>query len=30
MLLKNILAEVKISHDQVDWLNQLEEKLTQV
>ncbi len=30
MLLKNTPIEVEISRDQVDWLNSLEEELTQV
>jgi len=28
--LKNISVEVKISHDQIDWLNSLEEELMQI
>ncbi len=30
LLLENTLVKVKISCDQVDWLNSLKEKLTQV
>ncbi len=28
--MKNISVEVKISHDQIDWLNSLEEELMQI
>ncbi len=29
-MLKNILVETDISHDQVDWLNLLEKELSQI
>ena len=29
-LLENILIEAEVSRDQVDWMNSLKEKLTQV